>query len=109
MLEAIIRAAPERSLLRTFQPRAGTLGYETDAIKTFEERMPIFTNQVNTLRYALPLEQVGNKINQAAIDESGVGSADRQQYAKQIAEHVQKYIAFAQNLISLTGVNLVSH
>ncbi|OUV71109.1 MAG: hypothetical protein CBC83_08115 [Flavobacteriales bacterium TMED123] len=97
VLEAVIRAAPERSLLRTFQPRAGTLGYETDAITTFEERMPIFTNQVNTLRYALPLEQVGNKINQAAIAESGVGSANRQQYAKQIADHVQKYITFAQN------------
>lgn len=95
VLEAVIRAAPERSLLRTFQPREGTLGYETDAITTFEERMPIFTNQVNTLRYALPLEQVGNKINQAAIGASG--SADRQQYASDIADHVQGYINFAQN------------
>tara|TARA_R100001163_G_scaffold17616_2_gene15716 strand:+ start:8019 stop:14306 length:6288 start_codon:yes stop_codon:yes gene_type:complete len=95
VLEAVIRAAPERSLLRTFQPREGTLGYETDAITTFEERMPIFTNQVNTLRYALPLEQVGNKINQAAIGASG--SADRQQYASDIADHVQGYITFAQN------------
>ena len=95
LLEAIVKASPERSLLRTFQPRAGTLGYETDAITTFEERMPIFANQVNTLRYALPLEQIGMKIKETAALEGG--TANRQEYAKSVAEHVQNYITFAQN------------
>ena len=95
LLEAIVKASPERSLLRTFRPRAGTLGYETDAITTFEERMPIFANQVNTLRYALPLEQIGMKIKETAALEGG--TANRQEYAKSVAEHVQNYITFAQN------------
>ena len=94
-LEAIVRASPERSLLRTFQPRAGTLGYDTDAIDTFEHRMPIFANQVNTLRYALPLEQIGVKIKKTAGE--ATGNADTKQYASDIAEHVQGYIEFAQN------------
>jgi len=94
-LEAIVKASPERSLLRTFQPRAGTLGYDTDAIDTFEHRMPIFANQVNTLRYALPLEQIGVKIKKTAGE--ATGNADTKQYASDIAEHVQGYIEFAQN------------
>ena len=94
-LEAIVRASPERSLLRTFQPRAGTLGYDMDAIDTFEHRMPIFANQVNTLRYALPLEQIGVKIKKTAGE--ATGNADTKQYASDIAEHVQGYIEFAKN------------
>ena len=94
VLEAIVKAAPERSLLRTFQPRTGVLGYEPDAITTFEERMPVFTNQVNTLKWALPLEQAGNKIKEEAAKYQDQPNG---KFATEIAQHMEKYIRFAQN------------
>ena len=94
IMNAMFDIMPERSLLRAFRPRQGTLGFQQDAIKVFNERMPNFADQLLNIKYDLPFQQM----ELAMREEVGkYNNTDKQNYAQDVLENMTGYIAFARN------------
>ena len=94
VLQALLNAMPEKSALNAFRARKGTLGFQTDAMKTFRERMPNFVNQKLNLAYDLPFTQASKRIRETSQEYRGT---DKQNQAADINELMQEYIQFARN------------
>jgi hypothetical protein len=56
--EMLLNAMPENSLARMFKPRAGTLGFKTDALTVLQDRAPSIITQVTNLEYDGPLSKL---------------------------------------------------
>ena len=94
ILDSLFDIMPERSLIRAFKPRQGTLGFERDSLKVFRERMPNFTNQIVNLKHDLELSKVSAEIQEATNQYKG-----QPDYAgaESINSNLQGYINFARN------------
>jgi hypothetical protein len=53
--DMLLNAMPENSLARMFNPRAGTMGFKTDALTVLQDRSPSIITQITNLEYDGPL------------------------------------------------------
>ena len=60
--EMLLNAMPENSLARMFKPRAGTMGFKTDALTVLQDRAPSLITQVTNLEYDGPLSKLSTKM-----------------------------------------------
>ena len=94
ILDSLFDIMPERSLVRAFKPRQGTLGFERDSLKVFRERMPNFTNQIVNLKHDLALSKASEDIKNATNEYKGT---DTYGGAEALNSNLQGYINFARN------------
>ena len=73
--DVLLRSLPEQGLIQGHRERAGYAGYETEALKTFEESYPAMINSYVNLKYELDFTLAANKIKEEAA--SGANANDR--------------------------------
>jgi hypothetical protein len=73
--DVLLRSLPEQGLIQGHRERAGYAGYETEALKTFEESYPAMINSLANLKYELKFTQATNEIKEEAA--SGANANDR--------------------------------
>jgi len=95
ILDSLFDVMPERSLIRAFKPREGTRGFETDALKVFEERMPNFTNQIVNLKHDFDLSTISEEINTTKNEYKA--TPELFSGAEALNSQIQGYINFARN------------
>jgi hypothetical protein len=96
VLNMLLDVMPERSLSRALQPREGTAGFRKDALKVFRDRMPAFVNQVNNIKYDIPLSNAETEI-EAEIGEAKRRYPDRIQELQNLNESINSYVGFAKD------------
>ena len=73
--DVLLRSLPEQGLIQGHRERAGYAGYETEALKTFEESYPAMINSLANLKYELKFTLATNEIKEEAA--SGANANDR--------------------------------
>ena len=96
LLDSLFDIMPERSLVRAFKQRQDILGFKTDALKVFRERMPNFTNQIVNLKYDFDLSRISGEIADASRAYQGPDQ-ELTQGAQNLETTLQGYIDFARN------------
>jgi hypothetical protein len=94
IIDTMFDAMPERGMLQAFRGRKDVLGFEIDAIKTLQKRMPAFINQTLNLKYDLPISEIRKKIE---TDTAKYVGKPKQGYAEDVRDNLLGYADFAKN------------
>lgn len=73
--DVLLRSLPEQGLIQGHKERKGYAGYETEALKTFEESFPAMINSFANLKYELDFTLAANKVKEEAA--AGANANDR--------------------------------
>jgi len=92
----LLDVMPERALARAFRPRQGIAGFERDALKVFRSRMPAFVNQINNVKFDIPLSDVQKEIRQQ-IEEAAQADPDSRQFLNNLNKSMDEYVEFAKD------------
>ena len=95
VFDSIIEASPERSLLKTFTPRAaGIYGADTDQVSVLLEKMPSFTDQIVKLEFETELDKQQADLSELVRKYRGT---ENQSYAEDVGTVTQEFIDFNRN------------
>ncbi len=90
VMEVFMSAMPETAFVQSFRKRAGTLGFQKDALSVFEERGTSLAQQIVSMQYDAKLQKLTTEINETASKSNDEGvHAD--------AYRLRDYISFARN------------
>ena len=64
--DVLVKSLPEQNLLQGHMERQGIAGYETDAMKTFEETFPAMINSFANLTFDVDFTRVAKKLKEEA-------------------------------------------
>lgn len=90
VMEVFMAAMPETAFVQAFRRRAGTLGFQKDALSVFEERGVSLAQQIVSMQYDAKLQKLSSEINTTASE-----SKDEQVHKD--AYRLRDYISFARN------------
>jgi hypothetical protein len=66
LTETLLNAMPENSMARMFRPRAGTMGFEMDAISVLQDRSRNFITQTANLKFDGKMSKLSQKMKAEA-------------------------------------------
>ena len=92
-LQLIVSALPETSLLKSFQTRKGTPGYEQDVAKAFSRVTDRTARQLSRMRYSEELQQLLDSMRKQANLKRG----DESVRAKELVQEMEARFRFAIN------------
>jgi len=92
-LQLIVSALPETSLLKSFQTRKGTPGYEQDVSKAFSRVTDRTARQLSRMRYSEELQQLLDSMRKQANLKRG----DESVRAKELVQEMEARFKFAIN------------
>lgn len=92
-LELIVSALPETSLLKSFQTRKGTPGYERDVAKGFASVTDRTARQLSRMRYNEPLQKLLDEVKEKGAELRG----DDAVRAKELWQELENRREFAMN------------
>ena len=73
--DVLKRSLPEQGLIQGHKERKGYAGYETNALKTFEDSFPLMINSLANLSFDLKLTEAANEVKEEAA--AGANANDR--------------------------------
>lgn len=73
--DVLMKSLPEQGLIQGHKERKGYAGYETNALKTFEDSFPLMINSLANLSFDLKLTEAANEVKEEAA--AGANANDR--------------------------------
>ncbi len=75
--DVLLKSLPEQGLVQGHKQRKGLAGYETNALKTFEDSFPRLINSFTNLSYEVKLTNAANKVREGAALSENISNRDR--------------------------------